>query len=95
METAESGEREKQNLAHLGDIEIALVVKLGRKTLKLCEALALRPGSVIALNKMAGEPFELRAGQVLFGEGEITVVDPVTACRLTQLVPVGNQERAT
>jgi flagellar motor switch/type III secretory pathway protein FliN len=92
MEPFENGELEKRNLTHLGDIAVEAVVELGRTTLKLSEATALRPGSVIVLPRLAGESFPLRINGALLGEGETAVAEERITHRLTRLAPVEDQE---
>ena len=92
MERAESGEREKAALTHLGDIEVEAVVYLGRQTLKLGEAMALRPGSVIVLPRLAGENYPIRINGTPLGEGETALVSERMTYRITRLVPAENQE---
>jgi flagellar motor switch protein FliN/FliY len=87
---AEMGE--KTNLAHLGDIAVEGRVYVGKRTLQLGEAMALRPGSVVVLPNLAGEAFELRVNGALLGEGETTVFGAAMACRLTHLAPLPNPE---
>ncbi|MBI2505850.1 MAG: FliM/FliN family flagellar motor switch protein [Candidatus Latescibacteria bacterium] len=92
METAENGTLEKAALAHLGDIEVEAVVYLGRRTLKLAEALALRPGSVVVLPRLAGESFPILINGTPLGEGETALVSERMTYRITRLVPVEIQE---
>lgn len=84
--------REKANLAHLGDIAATGVVYVGRVSMKLGDALALRPGAVVALPKLAGEAFELWVNGAWLGEGETAVLGSTMALRLTRLAPLSQQE---
>ncbi len=92
METAENGLREKAALAHLGDLAVEAVVELGRARLKLCEAKALRPGSVVVLPGLAGENFPIHINRALLGEGETALVSERMTYRITRLVPLQNPE---
>lgn len=92
MEAAEGSLREKAALAHLGDIEVEAVVYLGKRTLRLGEALALRPGSVVVLPRLAGENFPISINRTPLGEGETALVSERMTYRITRLVPVENQE---
>ena len=92
MEGAEGSLREKAALAHLGDIEVEAVVYLGKRTLKLGEALALRPGAVIVLPRLAGENFPISINRAPLGEGETALVSERMTYRITRLVPAENQE---
>ena len=92
MEAVENDLREKAALAHLGDIEVEAVVYLGRRSLKLGEALALRPGSVIVLPRLAGENFPISINRTPLGEGETALVSERMTYRITRLVPLHNPE---
>ncbi|MCC7265670.1 MAG: FliM/FliN family flagellar motor switch protein [Candidatus Latescibacteria bacterium] len=84
--------REKANLAHLGDITAEGVVYVGKVSMKLGEALALRPGSVVVLPRLAGEAFELWVNGAWLGEGETAVLGSTMALRLTRMAPLAQQE---
>ena len=92
MEKAENDLREKAALAHLRDIEVEAVVYLGRRTLKLCEALALRPGAVIVLPRLAAEEYPIRINHTPLGEGEIALGGERMTYRITRLAPVESSE---
>lgn len=92
MEAAADGLREKAALAHLGDIEVEAVVHLGKRTMRLGEALALRPGAVIVLPRLAGENFPISINRTPLGEGETALVSDRMTYRITRLVPVEIQE---
>ena len=53
-------------LAHRGEMEVEAVVELGRKQLKLSAVRQLRPHAILALEKLAGEPFDLRLNDASF-----------------------------
>ena len=91
MDTPEET-REKTNLVHLGDIEVEGIVYVGKRSMNLGEALALRPGSVVVLPKLAGEVFELWVNGALLGEGETAVLGSTMALRLTRMTPLAHQE---
>ena len=77
---------ERNNLRHLGDMEVEAVAEFGRKRMKLAEARRLRRGDIIELDKLAGESFSLQINGAPFAEGEIVVVREIMACRLTRMV---------
>ena len=81
----ESGD-EKQNLDLLLDVEIPISVEVGRAQMSLEEVLKLVPGSVIALDKKAEEPVDLRVNGKLVARGEVVLVDDVYGLRVTQIV---------
>ena len=81
---AESGE--SQNLDLLLDVEIPISVEVGRAQMSLENVLKLVPGSVIALDKKAEEPVDLRVNGKLVARGEVVLVDDVYGLRVTQIV---------
>ncbi|HEX6811794.1 MAG TPA: flagellar motor switch protein FliN [Planctomycetota bacterium] len=75
-----------RNLDLLLDINIPISVEVGRAQMTLDEVLRLVPGSVIALDKKAEEPVDLRVNGKLVARGEIVMVDDVYGLRITQIV---------
>jgi flagellar motor switch protein FliN/FliY len=65
----ESGD--SQNLDLLLDVEIPISVEVGRAQMSLEDVLKLVPGSVIALDKKAEEPVDLRVTQIVDAAGRI------------------------
>ncbi|MCS6953080.1 MAG: FliM/FliN family flagellar motor C-terminal domain-containing protein [Bryobacterales bacterium] len=72
----------------LGDVPVEIEAELGRPVLTLRDLMGLRPGTVLPLNRPAGENLEVRAGGVLIGYGEVVVVENAAAIRLTDFVVV-------
>jgi len=77
---------DKQNLDLLLDVEIPISVEVGRAQMSLEDVLKLVPGSVIALDKKAEEPVDLRVNGKLVARGEVVLVDDVYGLRVTQIV---------
>jgi len=75
-----------RNLDLLLDVEIPISVEVGRAQMSLEEVLKLVPGSVIALDKKAEEPVDLRVNGKLVARGEVVLVDDVYGLRITQIV---------
>lgn len=59
----------------LSEIPIEISVELGRITLTAREAVALRPGQTLRLDRRPGDPVELRVGPKLVARGELVEVD--------------------
>ncbi|HZN38969.1 MAG TPA: flagellar motor switch protein FliN [Planctomycetota bacterium] len=76
----------KRNLDLLLDIDIPISVEVGRAQMTLDEVLRLVPGSVIALDKKAEEPVDLRVNGKLVARGEIVQLDDAYGLRITQIV---------
>ena len=77
---------EARNLNLLKDVELDISVELGRRNLPLGDILHLVKGSVVELNKLAGEPVEVYANGHQIAEGEVVVIDEHFGVRITNLV---------
>jgi flagellar motor switch protein FliN/FliY len=78
------GKGRKINL--LLDVELDVSVELGRKIMIVDEILRLGKGSVIELNKLAGEPVDVLVNGKKLAEGEVVVVEDHFGVRLTHLL---------
>jgi len=65
------------------DVPLDVEVELDRRTLTVRQILDLEPGSVIRMNRSAGENLDVRIGQALVGFGEIVVNETTTGIRIT------------
>lgn len=70
----------------LGDVELDLRIELGRTQMKLEDVLKLRQGSVIALDKLAGDPVDIYINGRLIARGEVLVMNENFCVRVTELV---------
>lgn len=75
-----------RNLDLLLDVDIPIAVEVGRTKMSLEDVLKLVPGSVIALDKKAEEPVDLRVNGKLVARGEVVLVDDTYGLRITQIV---------
>lgn len=75
-----------RNLDLLLDVDIPIAVEVGRAQMSLEEVLSLVPGSVVALDKKAEEPVDLRVNGKLIARGEVVLVDDTYGLRITQIV---------
>jgi flagellar motor switch protein FliN len=67
------------------DITMPITVELGRTRMLIRDILALGPGSVVELDKLAGEPVELLVNDRPIAKGEVVVIDENFGVRLTQI----------
>lgn len=67
------------------DISMPITVELGRTRMLIRDILALGPGSVIELDKLAGEPVDLLVNDRPIAKGEVVVIDENFGVRLTQI----------
>lgn len=82
---AETGS-ESNNLDLILDIPLRVTVELGRSRMVVSELLNLGQGSVIELNKLAGEPMEILVNDKLVARGEAVVVNEKFGVRLTDII---------
>jgi len=83
---AGQAERGKGNLEMLLDIPLEITAELGRAKMIINDLLQLGQGSVIELNKLAGEPLEILINQKLIARGEVVVVNEKFGIRLTDVI---------
>jgi flagellar motor switch protein FliN/FliY len=70
----------------LMDVTLKVSVELGRATVTVREALNLAPGSVLELDKLAGDPVDILVNDHLIARGEVVVVDDQFGVRITEIV---------
>jgi flagellar motor switch protein FliN len=74
------------DLQRLNDVGLELTVEVGRTRMTLGQALALGPGSVITLDRLADQPVDLLVNGMPVARGEVVVIDDVFGLRVTQIV---------
>lgn len=74
------------NLNLLMDVQMTLTVELGRTRMYIKEILGLGEGSIIELDKLAGEPVDLLVNGKLIAKGEVVVIDENFGVRVTDIV---------
>lgn len=79
-----SGQRE--NIDMLLDVDLDVSIELGRADLSIKRILELAPGSIIELDRMAGEPVDLLVNNKVVAKGEVVVVDESFGIRIVSLV---------
>lgn len=76
---------QNQNLNILLDVKLQLSVELGKTDLPIKKVLELTKGSIVTLNKAAGEPVELYANGKLIAYGEVVVIEDNFGLRITHI----------
>ncbi len=74
------------NIDLLMDVPMTLTVELGRAKMMIKDILSLGEGSIIELDKLAGEPVDLLVNGKLIGKGEVVVIDENFGVRVTDIV---------
>ncbi len=75
-----------QNLDFILDIPLKVTVELGRTEVIIKDLLQLGQGSVLELDKLAGEPLEILVNGKLVAKGEVVVVNEKFGIRLTDII---------
>lgn len=74
------------NIDFLLDIPLTISAELGRAKMIVYDLLQLSQGSVLELNKLAGEPLDIRINNKLIARGEAVVVNEKFGVRITDIV---------
>jgi flagellar motor switch protein FliN/FliY len=75
-----------KNLNFLLDIPLNVTVELGRTSMLINKMLHLAQGSVVELDKVAGEPVEIYINNKLLGKGEVVVINDRFGVRITEII---------
>ena len=76
----------------LRDVNIQLSVELGRTRRMVKEILTMGEGSIVELDKLAGEPVDILANNVVVAKGEVVVIDENFGVRITELINAQRSE---
>ncbi len=71
------------------DVTMRVSVELGRAKMSVQEILALGPGSVVELDKLAGEPVDILVNDRFIARGEVVMVDENFGVRVTEILVLG------
>ncbi|MFD1128561.1 flagellar motor switch phosphatase FliY [Paenibacillus provencensis] len=80
------GQQSDNNLNLLMDIPLKVTVELGRTQKQIKDILELSQGSIIELDKLAGEPVDILVNQKLIAKGEVVVIDENFGVRVTDII---------
>jgi flagellar motor switch protein FliN/FliY len=75
-----------ENIDMLLDVDLDVFIELGRTNLSIKRVLELAPGSIVELDRMAGEPVDLLVNDKVVAKGEVVVVDENFGIRIVSLV---------
>lgn len=74
------------NIDLLMDINLRVVVELARTQMQLRQVMDLQDGSVVELDRLAGDPVDVYINDRLFAKAEVIVVDDNFGIRITELI---------
>lgn len=86
FESTTLNESESKNLDMLLDIPLQVTVELGRTKRSVKEILEFSSGSIIELDKLAGEPVDILVNNRLIAQGEVVVIDENFGVRITDVL---------
>jgi flagellar motor switch protein FliN/FliY len=86
FEQVNLAEPEAKNLDMLLDIPLHVTVELGRTKRSVKEILEISPGSILELDKLAGEPVDILVNNKLVAKGEVVVIDENFGVRVTDII---------
>ncbi|MCA1009244.1 flagellar motor switch phosphatase FliY [Halobacillus halophilus] len=86
FESVQLNNSEQRNLDMLMDIPLKVTVELGRTKRTIKDILEISAGSVVELDKLAGEPVDILVNEKLMAKGEVVVIDENFGVRVTDIV---------
>ena len=91
QKVAEQGSAAVSNLRVLENIEVKLTVEVGSTELKIRDLLRLNEGSVVELERLAGDPLDILANGVKIAKGEVVMVGERFGIRFTEVTNPENR----
>lgn len=85
------GLKNKINADILQNIPVTISVEVGRTSLKIRDLMRLTQGSVVELDRLAGEPLDLLVNNTLVAQGEVVLVNERYGVRLTSVIPTADR----
>lgn len=86
LAASEPAEQARGELDLLADVPLEVTVELGRVRLTVHDLLALQPGSVVELDRVAGAPVDVLVNGSRIARGEVVVIDEELGVRLTEIL---------
>ena len=74
------------NIELLLDVSMHVTVELGRTRMQLAQILELQHGSVVELDRLAGDPVDIFVNDCMVARGEVVIVDDKFGVRITEMV---------
>lgn len=80
--------QQKENITIIRDVPLEVTVELGRTRKAIKEILEFNPGTIIELDKIAGEPIDILVNGKFVAKGEVVVIDENFGVRVTNIINV-------
>jgi flagellar motor switch protein FliN/FliY len=82
------------NIDLLMDVSLRVAVELGRTRMMLAQVLELQHGSVVELDRLAGDPVDVYVNDCMVARGEVVIVDDKFGVRITEMVSSKTEKAA-
>ena len=76
----------QENIGLIKDVPLEVTVELGRTTKSISEILDFAPGTIIELDKIAGEPIDVLVNGKFVAKGEVVVIEESFGVRVTEII---------
>ena len=76
----------QENIELIKDVPLEVTVELGRTTKSISEILDFAPGTIIELDKIAGEPIDILVNGKFVAKGEVVVIEESFGIRVTEII---------
>lgn len=76
----------QENIGLIMDVPLEVTVELGRTKKSIAEILDFSPGTIIELNKIAGEPIDVLVNGKFVAKGEVVVIEESFGIRVTEII---------
>lgn len=93
LDQGDSGANEEVNLDVILEVPVTLSMEVGRTSISIRNLLQLNQGSVVELDRMAGEPLDVLVNGTLVAHGEVVVVNEKFGIRLTDVISASERIR--
>ena len=81
-----AGIQGQENIGLIMDVPLEVTVELGRSTKSISEILDFAPGTIIELDRIAGEPIDVLVNGKFVAKGEVVVIDESFGVRVTEII---------
>jgi len=75
-----------ENIDLIMDVPLEVTVELGRTTKSIKEILEFAPGTIVELNKIAGEPIDVLVNRKYVAKGEVVVIEESFGIKITEII---------
>ena len=76
----------QENIGLIKDVPLEVTVELGRTTKSISEILEFSPGTIIELDRIAGEPIDVLVNGKFVAKGEVVVIEESFGVRITEII---------